>query len=175
MTMNNIDADWEARVAAVWQRVDALPPAELVAAVDALAAEREPGDAKALFERACARDTTGIEDEAEHCYRQALATGRLDPYRQSRATIQLASTLRILGRLDESEQLLVALLERHLEPGNARALHDEARATLALTYAAQGRTAEAAGLALATLAPHLTRYHRSMARNAAALVPRTWA
>jgi hypothetical protein len=53
-------------------------------------------------------------------------------------------------------------------------LHDEARAILALTYAAQGRTAEAAGLALVTLAPHLSRYQRSMTRNAGLLVAKTW-
>jgi hypothetical protein len=166
--------DWEARVAALWQRAQSMPPAELVAAADALADEREAGDAAALFERACARDTAGIEAEAERYYRAALASGRLDPYRTSRATIQLASTLRILGHPDESEQLLVTLLDSHLAPGNDRALHDEARATLALTYVAQGRAEEAAGLALVTLAPHLSRYHRSMSANAAALVTKTW-
>ena len=86
----------------------------------------------------------------------------------------LRSTLRILGHLDESERLLVTELDRHLESGNSRALHDEARATLALTYVAQGRAAEAAGLALSALAPHLSRYNRSVSRNAAELVTITW-
>ena len=40
---------------------------------------------------------------------------------------------------------------------------------LAFTWIAQGRTLEAAALALETLAPHLTRYNRSMAANARAL------
>jgi Tetratrico peptide repeat len=165
---------WEARVADVWKRAESLPPEELVRAIDLLAGERDADDAAALFERACARDTAGIESDAERFYRAALATGQLDAYRSARASIQLASTLRILGRLQESEQLLVRELDRHLEPGAQRALHDEARAILALTYVAQGRAQEAAGLALCALAPHLSRYNRSMSRNAAELVAKTW-
>jgi hypothetical protein len=172
--MQTPDPQWEARVAALWERAQSLSPEALVSAADALADELAPNDARALFERACARDTAGIESEAEKYYRAALATGHLDPYRRARACIQLASTLRILGHLEESEQLLVAELDRHLQAGEERALHDEARATLALTYVAQGRAMEAAGLALCTLAPYLSRYNRSMARNAAMLVRRTW-
>ncbi len=172
--MQTPDPQWEARVAALWERARSLPPEELVKAADALADELEPGDARALFERACARDTVGLESDAEHYYRAALASGQLDAYRRSRASIQLASTLRILGHLNESEQLLVAELDCHMAAGNERALHDEARATLALTYVAQGRAVEAAGLALSTLAPHLSRYNRSVAGNAAELVGKTW-
>ncbi len=171
--MHSVDQQWEERVAALWRRVETLQPEELVCAVDALADERADDDATALFERACARDTAGLEAEAEGFYRAALVSGALDPYRSSRASIQLASTLRILGRLEESEQLLVQELDRQLQTGS-QALHDEARATLALTYVAQGRGIEAAGLALLTLVPHLTRYQRSMAGNAARLVRKTW-
>jgi hypothetical protein len=172
--MQTPDLQWEARVAALWKSAQSLSPAELVRAADALSEELEPNDARALFERACARDTAGIESEAEKYYRAALANDHLDAYRRSRACIQLASTLRILGHLEESEQLLVAELDRHLEPGHERALHDEARATLALTYVAQGRAVEAAGLALCALAPYLSRYNRSVAGNAAVLVEKTW-
>jgi hypothetical protein len=174
LSMDKDYEEWELRVAELWKRVELLQAAALVAAVDALADEREPGDAAALFERACARDSAGRESEAETYYQAALATGGLDPYRRSRASIQLASTLRILGRLRESEQLLVSELERHVETGAPRVLHDEARATLALTYVAQGRPIEAAGLALSALAPHLSRYNRSVSRNAAELVAKTW-
>jgi hypothetical protein len=167
-------AQWEARVAALWENAQSLSPDELVRAADALANELEPDDARGLFERACARDTAGIESEAEKFYRAALASSPLDAYRRSRACIQLASTLRILGHLEESEQLLVAELDRHLAPGHERALHDETRATLALTYVAQGRAVEAAGLALCALAPYLSRYTRSVAGNAALLVQKTW-
>ena len=169
-----LDPQWEARVAALWKHARTMPPDELVQAADALADELEPGDARALFERACARDTAGFESDAEQYYRAALESGQLDAYRSSRASIQLASTLRILGHLDESEKLLVAELDRHMAAGHERALHDEARATLALTYVAQGRAVEAAGLALSALAPRLSRYNQSMARNAAELVAKTW-
>jgi hypothetical protein len=172
--MNAVHDEWEHRVAALWQRVDAMSPDELVQAVDALADERLPDDATALFERACARDTAGFEADAERYYRAALATQGLDSYRRSRASIQLASTLRILGRLQESEQLLTQELDRQQVAGEQRVLHDEARATLALTYVAQGRATEAAGIALCALAPHLSRYNRSMSRNAAELVTKTW-
>jgi Tetratrico peptide repeat len=172
--MNTGGEEWESRVAALWKRAESMHPEDLIKAADALADERPADDAAALFERACARDTAGVESAAERYYRAALATGRLDPYRSSRASIQLASTLRILGCLTESEQLLVQELDRHLEAGSSRALHDEARAALALTYVAQGRATEAAGLALCALAPHLSRYNRSMARNAAQLLSKTW-
>jgi hypothetical protein len=165
-----MEDDWEVRLAAQWKRIDAISPEEFVAAIDALAAERPAGDAAALFERASARDTVGLESGAENFYGAAIATGRLDPYRGARATIQLASTLRILDELDESERLLVTELDRRSKAGGDHALHDELRATLALTYVAQGRAVEGAGLALLTLAPHLTRYNRSMSRNAAELI-----
>lgn len=162
-------ADWEARIAAVWKIADTLTPQELVRTVDALASERPADDPHALFERACARDTAGIEDGAEPLYRAALASGALDPYRHARASIQLGSTLRHLGRLDESEALLLAQLERCRAEGPGAALHDEVRSILAFTWVAQGRAVEAASLALETLAPHLSRYQRSTAANARAL------
>ncbi|CAN5281644.1 tetratricopeptide repeat protein [soil metagenome] len=172
--MSRSDEAWEAEVKAVWALANELSPERLVEAVDALADERAPDDANALFERACARDTAGYEYEAEPFYRAALASGKLDPYRSTRASIQLASTLRILGQFDESEALLVAELDRHMLPGHDRALHDEARAILALTYVAQGREREAAGLALCVLAPKLSRYNRSMLGNALPLVKKSW-
>lgn len=165
-------AEWEARIATVWKQVDPLRPEELVDAIDELAAERPAGDGTALFERACARDTAGLEPDAEKLYRAALASDDLGPYRRARATIQLASTLRLLGRLEESERILMAEIGRCEDAGVRSALHDETRAILALTYLAQGRRAESAGLALVTLAPHLSRYNRSVARNAEELAKR---
>lgn len=162
--------DWDARVAALWQQLDAISPTALVSGIDALAAERPADDAVALFERACARDTAGLESAAEPLYRAALASKGLDPYRQARASIQLGSTLRLLGRLEESEQLLAAQLQRYADVGYGNALYDETRAILALTYLLQGRATEAACLALGTLAPHLSRYNRSVAANTAEIL-----
>ena len=160
--------DWETRVAALWAVADTLAPQDLVQGIDALAAERPADDPRALFERASARDTAGIEDGAEPLYRAALASGRLDAFRHARASLQLASTLRHLGRLEESEQLLRIQLERCRAEGAQAALHDETRAILAFTWLAQGKPIAAACLALETLAPHLSRYNRSTAVNARA-------
>lgn len=165
---------WTLRIDDLWRRAPDMAGDQLVAAIDALAAERPAHDGRALFERACARDTAGRESEAEPLYRAALASGQLDPYRRTRAVLQLGSTLRWLGRLDESEALIAGELTHHLQPGNDRPLHDEARALLALTYAAQGRGAEAAGTALAALAPRLSRYNRSMLACAKQLASEVW-
>lgn len=162
--------DWERRIAELWAMFDDVEPTEFVRRVDALAAEREEGDGAALFERAAARDSTGIEGEAEGLYRAALATDELDPLRYSRAILQLASTLRILGRLDESQALAEEALARSLREPDSYQLADETRATLALTYVAQGRAAEAVGHALVALAPHLSRYQRSVRGNAMELI-----
>ena len=159
---------WQARVDALWTLAGSLAPRELVRAMDTLAGERPHDDPVALFERACARDTAGIEGEAEPLYRAALASGRLDSDRHARASIQLASTLRHLGRFEESERILRAQLERCRAQGLQAALHDETRAILAFTWLAQGKPVAAACLALETLAPHLSRYNRSTAANARA-------
>ena len=61
-------AGWQARVDAVWARADELGDAEVVRRIDDLAAERPSGDPLALFERAGARDSAGLEVEAEPLY-----------------------------------------------------------------------------------------------------------
>ena len=166
--MTESDEYWEERVAACWSKAAGMRPEELVRHIDDIASARPPGDARALFERACARDTAGWEADAEALYRAALAAAPLDEMRRARAVIQLASTLRLLGRLEESEQLLRAELDR-ASTTNAYLLHDETRAFLALTLLAQGRAVEAAVLSLTALAPHLTRYTRAVRENAAEL------
>jgi hypothetical protein len=163
-----LENDWQARVAALWAVAGSLAPRDLVRAMDALAGERAHDDPLALFERACARDTAGIEDEAEPLYRAALASGALDSYRHARASIQLASTLGHLGRFEESERILRLQLERCRAEGPQAALYDETRAILAFNWLAQGKPVAAACLALETLAPHLSRYNRSTAANARA-------
>jgi hypothetical protein len=100
----------------------------------------------------------------------ALASGRLDAARIPQATIQLASTLRILGELDESERLLRAELARVTAAPDEHALPDQTRAFLALTLIAKGEPVEAAAHALLALAPHVTRYRRSIVGNAEELL-----
>jgi hypothetical protein len=152
--------DWEQRTASLWDRLDDLEPEDFRARIDALAAERPPGDADALFERACANDSTGRPDVAEPLYREALAAG-LSGIRRRRAVIQLASTLRNLGHADES----VALLSAERDAGSDE-LDDAVTAFLALALTDVGREREAAGFALEALALHLPRYNRSLASYA---------
>src|SRR3982750_3058048 len=122
-------ADWEHRLAALWASPDAHEPEACRARIEALAAERPPDDAAALFERACANDSTGHGDGAEPLYRQALAAG-LTGIRRRRAVIQLASTLRNLGQAQES----VALLTAERDAGSDE-LDDAVAAFLALALA----------------------------------------
>lgn len=146
--------DWQDRVDAVWAD-DELSDDDRVRAMDALALEKPSDDAVALFERAGARDSAGAEMAAVSYYRRALAAG-LDETRRAQATIQLASTLRNLGHLDESLRLLQEERERGGELG------DEASAFYALALVSSGDSVQAAAIALETLAPHLTQYRRSV-------------
>ena len=155
--------DWERRLAEVWASAADLDDAELRERVAALAAERPAGDAIALFELGGADDSTGRPEAAEVRYRQALAAG-LPGERRRRAVIQLASTLRNLGRVAESVELLSA--ER--EAGSDE-LDDAVAAFLSLALVDAGREREATGIALEALAAHLPRYNRSLATYARAL------
>jgi tetratricopeptide (TPR) repeat protein len=156
--------DWDARMAQVWDD-DALDDLERVRLIDALAAERPPHDARALFERAGARDAAGIEDEAEPLYRAALEAGLAGELR-TQAVIQLASTIRNLGKHEEA----VALLRREYETGSADSLHDAVAAFYALALVSSGDAGRAASVALTALAPHLSRYRRSVTEYARELV-----
>lgn len=100
---------WREQMAAVWADADRLEGAELVRRIDAIAAEH-PDDPLAIFERGGARDSTGDEAGAEEFYRRALAAGLPDDER-AQCVIQLASTVRNLGRPEESLELLRAEFE----------------------------------------------------------------
>ena len=156
--------DWERRLAELWATLDERAEDDFLAEIDRLAAELPAGSAVAAFERAAAFDSTGHSDRAVPLYEAALAAG-LDGERRRRATIQLASSLRNLGRLDES----IALLEAQRAHGSDH-LDDPLAGFLALAYADTGRERE--GLALEALAPHLPRYQRSLANYGRGLVER---
>ncbi|WP_019179075.1 tetratricopeptide repeat protein [Microbacterium yannicii] len=155
--------DWGDRVEAVWDD-GTLSDSDRIEMIDALAAERPTSDGRALLERAGARDAAGIESEAAPLYRAALEAG-LDDEHRAQAVIQLASTLRNLGQADEATRMLRAEVDRT----PASPLRDEACAFLALALVSQGAPREAASLALLALAPHLTRYRRSVVHYAEAL------
>ena len=158
------DAEWESRLAGAWARLDELDEADFLALIDKLASELPDGSAVAAFERACAFDSTGHSDRAVPLYRQALDTG-LTGERRRRAVIQMASSIRNLGRPQESVELLTA----ELAAGSDH-LDDAVKATLALALTDVGREREAVSLAISALAPHLPRYQRSMANYARLLV-----
>ncbi len=155
--------DWDARMSALWADEE-LDDAARIDAVEALAAERPADDARALFERAGAYDSAGREAEAEPLYRAALAAG-LDDQLRPQAVIQLASTIRNLGKIDESVALLSAEYERRDRDG----MRDAAAAFYALALSSAGDDRTALAVALDALAPHLPRYTRSVTGYAAAL------
>jgi Flp pilus assembly protein TadD len=158
------DADWEQRVADAWASIDEWSEPEFLALIEGLAAELPPGSARAAFERACAFDSTGHSDRAVPLYREALEIGLTGENRR-RAVIQMSSSLRNLGRPEES----VALLTAEMDAGSDH-LDDAVRATLALALTDVGREREAVSLAVGALARHLPRYQRSMAGYARQLV-----
>jgi hypothetical protein len=158
------EADWERRIADAWASIDRRSEAEFLALIEQLVAELPAESATGAFERACAFDSTGHSDLAAPLYRHALAVG-LTGERRRRAVIQLASSLRNLGRPQESVELLTA----EMNAGSDH-LDDAVRAVLALALTDVGREREAVSLAVAALARHLPRYQRSMANYARLLV-----
>jgi len=146
---------WQDRVDAVWQD-GTLTDAERIARVDALAAERSAVDADALFERAGARDSAGEEAAAEPLYRAALAAG-LSGSRRTQALIQLASTLRNLGRPEEALEVL-----READDMDDGSLAPSIAAFRALALFSAGEDAAAVRTALRALAPTLPRYARAV-------------
>ncbi|MGM7665491.1 tetratricopeptide repeat protein [Microbacterium sp. A93] len=151
-------SDWQERVDAVWAD-DAVADDARIRLIDELATERAVDDPIALFERAGARDSAGLENAAVSYYRRALAGG-LDESRRAQATIQLASTLRNLGRIEEGLQMLKEERERGGE------LADAASAFYALALVSAGDAVTAASVALETLAPFLPQYRSSVAAYA---------
>lgn len=152
------DGTWEDRVAAFWSAADDERPADMWASLEPLLAERPDGDAAASFERASLHDMLGEEHAAIPHYRAAIAGG-LDAERQGYAAIQLASTLRNVGQLEEAATLL--------EPLRADArLGPAARAFLALTLHDLGYPGEALRIVLSDHAPNVPLYGRALGEYA---------
>jgi hypothetical protein len=158
---------WEERIAAAWATIDDYDDGaagEFRALIDKLVAELPADSPVGPFEQGSAFDSTGHSDKAVPLYQEALRRG-LSGYRGRRAKIQLASSLRNMGRAEEG----VALLEPELTAPSDE-LDDAVRGCLALCLSSLGRDREGLSLVLGALAPHLPRYQRSMARYALALV-----
>lgn len=125
-----------------------------------------PAEALALFEQAGELDEAGREVEAIPRYREALTAGLVDPER-SRAVVQLASSLRVVGELDEALALLTP--DGDADPALDPALAASVAAFRALVLHDLGRHAEALAGALGALAPSLPAYRISVAAYAEAL------
>ncbi|MDA1360140.1 tetratricopeptide repeat protein [Glycomyces luteolus] len=155
---------WEARVAALWERLDELGRDEFVQAMIDLAAECGPDDPLALFEVGGAHDSTGYTEAAVGYYGRAIAAG-LSGVRRRRVSIQMASSLRETGH---PERALEMIKEERARGSDA---YDDALAMCeALTLAKLGRDREGLSVALIALAPHLPRYQRSTVNYARGLV-----
>jgi tetratricopeptide (TPR) repeat protein len=127
---------------------------------------RHPHVAEIAYQIAWTCDTLGRHEQALAAYDKALALG-LPPNEHSNALIGLGSTLRALGQLDRSAEVLRS--GQRLFPENR-----EFDAFLALTLHAQGKHAEALALALDTLItttedPGLTAYGRALRQAASQL------
>lgn len=144
--------NWHDTITEVWANAEDRDPDEVLAEIEKLVAGHER-DPLAAFELAGAYDYAGQEARAEAPYRRALSGG-LDPARHQQAIIQLASTLRNLGRATEAADLLRAELESTLVAPYAAA----ARAFLALTLLDLGEDRRAAVVALEGLRDSLTTY-----------------
>lgn len=151
---------WEERVAGLWDSVDAMDEQAFVAAMGRLVAELGENSAVGAYEMGSAFDSTDDPARAVAEYRRALDLG-LEGSRRREVVVQLASSLRNLGEVNESVDLLTAERARTSDE-----LDDAVTAFLALALVDAGREREATGLALGALAPHLPRYQRSLTNYA---------
>jgi hypothetical protein len=165
--VTDANADWEKRISDLWRAIDDHDEKEFVGLVDSLAAELPPGSAIGLFERAGALDSTGHPDLAVPLYQAALLGG-LAGERRRRAIIQMASSLRNLGKPQDAVALLTAELDAATD-----ALNGAVRAFMALALVDVGREREAVAVALTALSEYLPRYNRSVAHYAQELTTET--
>ncbi len=158
--MTVASTDWEQRLSELWAEMDGFDGPGLVARMEALVAELPPGNAIGLFERGSAFDSTGHPDRAVALYSAALEAG-LAGERRRRAVIQLASSLRNLGKPQDALALLTAEAEL-----TSDALDGAVATFKALALVDLGREREAVAVALTALSKYLPRYNRSVARYA---------
>ncbi len=128
--------------------------------------ERHPNVAEINHQLAWTCDVLGRAADALPCYEKAIALG-LPPNELSGALLGLGSTLRNLGQLDRSAEVLRSGKAQF--PDNR-----EFDVFLALTLHRQGRSGEALKLVLDTLCdttddPGLTAYQRALRHEAGKL------
>lgn len=125
--------------------------------------EQHPGNPYVLYDVGGSYDTAGEEQTALGYYERAMAAGLAgDALR--RCLLQYGSTLRILGRLDESMAALDRALAEYHDSPSVRIFH-------ALGLHAAGRSDAAVGSLLAFAAdevrtPDVLRYEAALRGNA---------
>ena len=157
--------NWKEELAAIVGARAHGQAAEILPRLQALDA-RHPNIAEINYQLAWTCDVLGRAGDALPYYERAVALG-LPPNELSGALIGLGSTLRSLGQLDRSAEILRSGQVQF--PDNP-----EFAAFLTLTLHQQGKTAEALRLALETLCattedPGLTAYQRAIRHEAAKL------
>lgn len=150
--------NWEIKLKEIWNMLGEIPNKEFNELIK-IHTEKIRGSgllAIADFERACAFDSTGYEKEAEPLYRSAISIG-LEGIRRRRANIQLASTLRNNGKINESIDILQKEKQNYSDE-----LDDAVNAFLALSLSSNNEDKKALSLALESLSKHLPRYNKSL-------------
>ncbi|CAH0296226.1 tetratricopeptide repeat protein [Chryseobacterium sp. WG14] len=157
--MNDL-ANWETQLQLIWLKFGKISNEEFIQQIKDHTVLFSGSQAIPHFEMACAFDSTGHEEEAEPLYRSALSLG-LSGLRRRRARIQLASTLRNNGKIEESIYIL-----REEKANYSDELNDAVDSFLALSLYSAGENKEALSLALKALSKHLPRYNSSLYRYA---------
>ena len=155
-----------ARLDEIFAARDRAHMAPTIAAFREVLAEH-PDDPAVLYEVGGAYDTDGQEETALGYYRRAMAAG-LEGRWLRQCYLQYGSTLRNLGRVDESLAVF--------DEGIARFPESESLGIFrALTLHAAGRPSAALGSVLAVIAdsfstPEVQRYEAALRGNAAYLL-----
>lgn len=155
--------------AAIREIFDRRDRAHMQPTIDAFLAllEQHPGHPEVLYEVGGSYDTAGEEETALGYYEAAMAAGLAgDSLR--RCLMQYGSTLRILGRYEDSLAALDRARADYPESVSVRAFH-------ALALHAAGRSDAAVGELLGLVAdevriPEVLRYEAALRGNAAYLV-----
>lgn len=148
---------WESDLENIWKSFSKINNEAFVQAIFEHTEKLNLATQKAiiLFERVCAFDSTGNELMAEPLYKEAIKEG-LQGIRRRRANIQLASTLRNNGKIDES----IAILRNEKE-NYSDELNDAVNVFLALSLYSKNQYEEALSLTIKSLSKHLPRYQNS--------------
>lgn len=149
---------WELELEKIWASLDTIPNEEFLERIFNHINKLDSTTQSAIiaFEKACAYDSTGNEIKAEPLYRQAIKEG-LQGLRRRRANIQLASTLRNNGKIEES-----ILILRSEKMNYTDELDDAVNAFLALSLSSQNKYEEALSITIKSLSKYLPRYRKSV-------------